>query len=68
MMLDLEASSFGSLESSLVWIPFNPTAENIAKYLVEVIGPQQLQGTGVKLVECIVEETSKCSASYSLKG
>jgi 6-pyruvoyltetrahydropterin/6-carboxytetrahydropterin synthase len=54
--------------NGLVVVPFNPTAENIAKYLVEVIGPQQLQGTGVKLVECIVEETSKCSASYSIEG
>lgn len=46
-------------------VPFNPTAENMAWYLVTVIGPQQLEGTGIKLVECRIEETRKCSASYS---
>lgn len=49
---------------SLVFTPFNPTAENMAKYLVEVIGPQQLEGTGVELIQCIIEETAKCSASF----
>lgn len=49
---------------SLVYLPFNPTAENMAQYLVEVIAPQQLEGTGVELVQCIIEETAKCSASF----
>lgn len=53
-------------EESLVVVPFNPTAENIAKYLVEVVGPIQLQGTDAVLIACKVEETAKCSASYSL--
>ena len=51
-------------EGSIVWTPFNPTAENMAQYLVEVIGPQQLEGTGVELIQCIIEETAKCSASF----
>lgn len=51
---------------SLVAVPFNPTAENMAQYLVEVVGPQQLAGTGVLLVSVEIEETAKCSASYSL--
>lgn len=55
-----------TLQESLVWLPFNPTAENMAQYLVEVVGPLQLQGTGIRLVSCIVEETRKCSASFSL--
>lgn len=50
---------------SLVSLPFNPTAENLAEYLVNVIGPQQLAGTGVKLVEVRIEETAKCHATYS---
>lgn len=49
---------------SIVWTPFNPTAENMAQYLVEVIAPQQLEGTEVELVQCIIEETAKCSASF----
>jgi hypothetical protein len=48
---------------SIVFVPFNPTAENMARYLLEVIGPQQLVGTGVGLVSVTVEETRKCSAS-----
>lgn len=51
---------------SLVVVPFNPTAENIAKYLVEVIGPAQLKDYPVELISCKVEETAKCSASYRL--
>ncbi len=54
------------LSGSMVWTPFNPTAENMAQYLVDVIGPMQLEGTGVKLVTCRVEETMKCSATYSI--
>ncbi len=49
----------------IVLVPFNPTAENMAIYLVEHIGPQQLAGTGVSLIEVIIDETRKCSASYS---
>jgi len=57
---------FGSA-SGIYIVPFNPTAENIAKYLVEVIGPLQLHGTGCKLISCTVEETRKCSARYDLE-
>jgi|SRR5690625_1862612 len=50
---------------SVVSVPFNPTAENIARYLVDVVGPRQLAGTGVELVSCTVDETRKCSATYT---
>lgn len=50
----------------LVVVPFNPTAEQMAKYLVEEVGPKQLQGTQVVLQAVKIEETAKCSASYSL--
>lgn len=55
----------------LVEVTFNPTAENMAKYLVEVVAPMLFGEPGVldkyglvKLVKCKVEETRKCSASY----
>jgi 6-pyruvoyltetrahydropterin/6-carboxytetrahydropterin synthase len=48
----------------IIDVPFNPTAENMAKYLVEVIGPKQLEGTGCSLMGAKVEETAKCSATY----
>lgn len=47
-------------------VPFNPTAENMGKHLLEVVGPQELKGTGVQLVKVIVEETRKCSAEVTI--
>lgn len=47
-----------------VIVPFNPTAENMAQFLVEVIGPSELAGTGVVLINVMVEETMKCCASF----
>lgn len=52
------------IDPSVVVVPFNPTAENMAEYLVNVIGPQQLQGTGIKLSSVVIEETRKCSVSF----
>lgn len=46
-------------------VSFNPTAEQIARHLVEEVGPRQLAGTGITLVACRVEETRKCSATYT---
>jgi len=54
------------LIESVVWVPFTPTAENMADYLLTVIGPRLLEGTGVKLVSVRIEETRKCSAEVSL--
>lgn len=57
---------FDMFNESVVFVPFNPTAENMAQYLVQVIGPEQLVGTGVELVSVRIEETAKCSATFSL--
>jgi len=48
-----------------VIVGFNPTAENMGQYLINVIGPQQLAGTNVKLVKVNIEETRKCSVEVS---
>lgn len=50
----------------VVVVPFNPTAESMAQYLVEVIAPEQLRGLDVRLVECSVEETARCSATFRI--
>ncbi len=50
----------------VVPVEFNPTAENMAKYLVETIGPRELEGTGCVLVSCRIDETRKCSATYKV--
>lgn len=52
-------------QASIIWVPFNPTAENMAKFLVEEIGPLQLEGTGCTLTRAVIEETRKCSCSYT---
>ena len=43
-----------------VVVDFNPTAENMAEYLLEEVGPKQLAGTPARLVEVQIEETRKC--------
>lgn len=47
----------------VVAVPFNPTAEQMAAYLLHTVGPQQLQGLNVLLYKVVVEETRKCSAT-----
>ena len=54
------------ISEDIVSCPFNPTTENMARYLCEVIGPQQLKGTGCQLIKCTIEETRKCSATYEI--
>lgn len=49
-------------------VPFNPTAENMAEFLVEHLAPRLLAGTGARLVACRIDETRKCSAAYSVGG
>lgn len=51
----------------VVAVPFNPTAENIGQYLLDVVGPERLKDShGVTLVKVVVEETRKCSAEVEL--
>ncbi len=47
----------------VVQVPFNPTAENMALWLLQVIAPFQLKGTGCTLIRCKIQETYKCSAT-----
>lgn len=54
------------VDESVVWVPFNPTAENMAEYLLLEIGPQQLASTGAILISVDIDETRKCSASAHL--
>ena len=70
MMIWSEAPLLPELQrlvpGDLCVVPFNPTAEQIAIHLVSVVGPEQLKGSGITLLECRVEETRKCSAAYRL--
>lgn len=61
--------------NALSWIPrkkepfiseWNPTAENMAMYLLAVVCPRELSGTGVSVTKVIVWETPNCKAEASL--
>lgn len=54
----------GLIAESVVDVPFNPTAENMARHLVRTVGPEVLPH-GLRLVRVRVEETRKCGAEYS---
>lgn len=45
---------------------FNPTAENLALYLLKEICPKVLAGTGVEIVKIELHETENCKVIVSL--
>lgn len=53
------------LDNSVVEVPFNPTAENMAEHLIAIVGPMLLHGTSVTLSKVRIDETRKCSAEVS---
>jgi 6-pyruvoyltetrahydropterin/6-carboxytetrahydropterin synthase len=53
------------LDPTICLVPFNPTAECIAEYFVEIVAPAQFTGTDIELCELTIYETGKCSATYS---
>jgi 6-pyruvoyltetrahydropterin/6-carboxytetrahydropterin synthase len=63
---DPMCTTFEDLRETYVAVPFNPTAENMARYMVEEIGPVLLGMYAVRLVRVTVEETAKCSATYEV--
>lgn len=61
---DPRASTLVDMDPTVVLLPFNPTAEKLAQYMVQIVAPHELADTSVELIECRVEETRKCSASW----
>jgi 6-pyruvoyltetrahydropterin/6-carboxytetrahydropterin synthase len=60
------ASTLKTLDKDgTVIVNFNPTAENMGQYLIDIVGPAQLVDTGVTLVNVDIEETRKCSVKVS---
>jgi 6-pyruvoyltetrahydropterin/6-carboxytetrahydropterin synthase len=54
------------LDSNVVLVPYNPTSENIANYLLTTLAPLLLKDSNVNITKVVVEETSKCRAEVSL--
>ncbi len=46
--------------------PFNPTAENMANYLLKVVGPTELKKTNVEITKVVIYETDNCYAEAKL--
>ncbi len=49
-------------------MPYNPTAENMARYLLEEMCPKALAGSGAKAVRVRLWETDESYAECSLDG
>jgi 6-pyruvoyltetrahydropterin/6-carboxytetrahydropterin synthase len=47
--------------------PFNPTAENMARYLLTVVCPEVLQGSTIKVAKVVIYETDNCCAEVVLE-
>lgn len=62
---DPELPHMKSIDPTVVATPFNPTAENMARYLVDDVGPEMFAGYGILLESVTIEETAKCSASFT---
>ena len=59
--------ALAAIDPSVIPVPCNPTAENMARHLGEVVAPQCLAEAGagnVAVVSCTVEETGDCSATW----
>lgn len=64
-------SAFAQLQKSepstrFYKLPMNPTAENMASYLLLTVCPQELQGTGVTVTHVRLWETENCFADAYL--
>jgi 6-pyruvoyltetrahydropterin/6-carboxytetrahydropterin synthase len=55
-------------EMGIILVPFNPTAENMAQYLLSTVAPSTIlrRTFGVEIISVKVQETLKCSAEVSL--
>lgn len=66
---DAEAKSamFVVPNQKIYEMPYNPTAENMAEYLLKEISPKELEGTGVEVYKVIIWETENCFATAELE-
>ncbi len=49
-------------EQKIYYLPYNPTAENIARYLLETICPDLFKEEGIRCISMAVHETPSCTA------
>lgn len=64
---DPRAESLKAIDPTVVIVPFNPTAENMALYLINEVAPFLLAPyEGIRLTKVEFYETRKCSAEVTL--
>lgn len=49
-------------------LPYNPTAENMARYLLDEVCPKLLEGTGVAATKVVIWETEDAFAEASVSS
>jgi len=64
-MLGMFKASNGNKQKLFI-LPYNPTAENMADYLLHKVCPEVLDGTGVRVTKVTLWETENCFAEVSL--
>ena len=52
----------GHTKQEIYYLPYNPTAENLAAYLLETVCPRLFKGKGIRCVHVRVHETPNCYA------
>lgn len=60
------AAQLRALDRTVVLVPFNPTAENMAEYLLSKVGAGKFNLSGVTLTRVVFEETRKCGVEVAL--
>lgn len=53
------------MEMKIFVLPCNPTAENMAEYLLNTVCPNLMKGTGVEVFKIVLEETENCCATVT---
>ena len=70
LIWDIDAQACSALVSlgqqKVYLMPYNPTAENMARHLLEHICPEVLRDTGVTVTCVVIHETENCKAEARL--
>lgn len=53
---------------AVYYLPYNPTAENMARYLLEHICPTLFNESGLACVRVTIQETPNCRAEATVQG
>ena len=65
---ELSVKLYSTHQQKLYIIPEPPTAENMAAYLLRMVSPQLLEGTGVAVTKVVLWETENCYATAELNA